>query len=66
MFGPGIFTPQSYRFDLQPQFAAVPNVGARALAHARRTYGEFKSAEILIPLSAAAAIAAYGFYLRLW
>ena len=66
MFGPRLFTLQSYRFDLEPRFAAAPGVGARALAHARRTYGEFKSAEILIPLSAAAAIAAYGFYLRLW
>jgi len=66
MFGPGFFTLQSYRFDQQPRLAAVPSLSARALAHARRTYGEFKPAEILIPLSAAAAIAAYGFYLRLW
>ena len=54
------------RLDLQPALAVSRGASGRALAEARRAYGDIRSADILVPLTAAAAIAAYGFYLRLW
>lgn len=63
------FNQVAQRFDrsgLRPALAVSRGASGRALAEARRAYGDIKSADILVPLSAAAAIAAYGFYLRLW
>ena len=54
------------RLYLQPALAVSRGASGRALAEARRAYGDIRSADILVPVSAAAAIAAYGFYLRLW
>lgn len=52
--------------DRPPQLALVSGGVALGLAKIRRAFDEFKPRDILNPLAAAAAIAAYGFYLRLW
>ena len=66
MFDPEFFRRQSLGRLSKPQMALAWASGTFSLTQARRAYDDFKAAEILVPLSAAAAIAAYGFYLRLW
>jgi hypothetical protein len=56
----------SYSLKRQFAFADVKRASGSFAASARSLYEEFLNPPIFVPLTAAAAIAAYGFYLRLY